>query len=318
MLAAMEAALFRMPGHARGLKLIRIGTILMLVQLAISLVMSIKALAASSPDDAMDAFKWIQYYLWANMAATIAMFVGSVLAIPDFRLARMSIHLVLIAALGFLVATIALWWSSHVISAAVAVLHDPDATSEDVVSMASDLGTLKFAAMVKDAAYCIGLISVIRTVRQSAVLNEQDALRDLASRVTGLIVLLLIADGFYQMTYGFGSGGVFPLLGLAVGLGLIGYWIYCHLRLQSFFESAAYFVNEPHHVPTVRLVSPGTVETDAPTPRPSSRSFLRESTAPSMPSAPVIVVAPELRAAPVPRAETSPGDESAEGPRFLR
>ncbi|CAN5875202.1 hypothetical protein BH11MYX3_BH11MYX3_07560 [soil metagenome] len=312
----MEAALIRLPRYARGLKLVRIGVFLMLLQLGLSVVVLAKSLAGS---DGESIIKLTQYFRWANIAGTGAMVVGSVLAVPDFRLARLPIRLVLLAVAGFAVATAAVWWTHHVLQVFIDVANDPDASGDDLMAALEGLSSLKFMAMTKDVAYAIGLIALIRTVRQSAVANDQDALRALASSVTGLIVIMLIGDVFYQGTYGLGSSGsVFPILGLAVGLGILGYWIYCHVRLNSFFESAAYFVNEPHHVPMVRLVNPDTVETDAPTPRPSARSIPREPTAPSFPSAPVIVVAAELRAAPVPRAGTSPGDESADGPRLLR
>ncbi|MBL0217563.1 MAG: hypothetical protein IPQ07_27275 [Myxococcales bacterium] len=318
----MEGPLMRLPRHARGLKLARIGVFIMLAQLVLGLVMSVKAFGATSTDGAEDAFKWIQYFLWANMGATGAMFVGSVLAIPDFRAARLPLGMVLFGAACFATATVALWWSHHVISNFMHVALDPDSTAADVEAAIENFGSLKIAVVVKDLSYTIGLITIVRTVRQAAVANEQLALRDAASHLTGLIVLMLISDVFYQLTYGLGSGAsIVPFLGFAVSLGVVVYWIYCHLRLQRFLENAAYFVNEPHHLPSARLVNPGTVETDAPTPRPSQRSMPRPS-APSIPnatpSAPVIVVAPELRAAPVPRAETSPEGEAAEPPRFLR
>lgn len=312
----------RLPRYARGLKLARIGVFIMLAQLVLGLVMSIKALGAGNTGEALDAFKWIQYFLWANMAATGAMFVGCALAIPDFRMARIPLGIVVLGAACFATATVALFWSHHVISEFVRVALDPDSTGEDVLAAVDGFGSLKIAVVVKDLSYTFGLITILRAVRQSAVLNDQLALRDAASNLTGLIVLMLIGDIFYQLTYGLGSGAsIVPFLGFAVSLGVVVYWIYCHLRLQRFLESAAYFVNEPHHLPSARLVNPGSVETDAPSPRPSQRSIPRPS-APSIPSAtpsaPVIVVAPELRAAPAPRAETSPEGEAAEPPRFLR
>ncbi len=310
----MEPTLIRLPRYSRGLKLVRVGVFLMLLQLALSVIVAVMSISGSTSD----LPTWMGYFLWANIAGTGAMLVGSALAIGDFRLARLPVRLVVIAALGFLVATAAAWWSNHLIDVFMDLARDPDTSLDDVQVAASDLSWLKVLAMIKDVAYTVGLVAMIRSVRQSAVANDQDALRDLASNLTGLVVIMLVGDLFYQLTYGLGSGpGVFPILGLLAGLAIAGYWIYCHLRLNRFLESAAYFVNEPHHVPTARLVNPGSVETDAPVRRPSARSIPRSSTAPSMPSAPVIVVAPELRAAPAPRAETRPGDESVDSPRFL-
>ena len=84
----------RLPRYARGLKLVRIGVFVMLAQLVLALVMTLRALAA---DDAIDALTWIQYIPWANMGALGALLIGSLLALPDFRLARQPIGLVPIA-----------------------------------------------------------------------------------------------------------------------------------------------------------------------------------------------------------------------------
>jgi hypothetical protein len=114
----MEAALMRLPRYARGLKLVRLGVFVMLAQLVVSVVVTVKALGVSSPDEAFDAIKWVQYFLLANLAAAVAMTVGSVMAVLDFRLARMPIGQVVVATAGFAVAAIALWWSHHAISTA--------------------------------------------------------------------------------------------------------------------------------------------------------------------------------------------------------
>jgi len=319
-LPRMDAAvMMRLPRYARGLKLVRLGVFLMLLQLGVSIVMTLKGLGASTPEEAFDAIKWVQYFLWVNIAATVAMLVGNLLALPDFALARISIHLVLIAVVGFAIASLALWWSHHVISAFVKVALDPDSSAEDVLAVADGLRSLKLAATVKDLSYVIGLIAVLRAVRQFAVANDQLALRDLASNLTGLLVIMLVGDLFYQLTYGLGSGGgALPIVGLFAAVTVGGYWIYCHLRLQRFLENAAYFVNEPHHLPAATLVNPGTIEADAPTPRPSARAITKPSVPSSTASAPVIVVAPELRPAPAPRAESSSEGDPADVPRFLR
>ncbi len=304
----MEAVLTRSPRYARGLRVIRIGVFVMLGQLVLSVVMMVKALGAGTSAEAFDAFKWVQYFLWANLGATVAMMIGSVLALPDFRLARLPTRLVVLAAAGFAVAAGALWWTHHVIDVFIQVALDPASSGDDVVSAAEGLSSLKLAAVVKDLAYVIGLISVIRTVRQSAVANEQLGLRDAASHLTGLLVMMLVGDLFYQLTYGLAASS-FSVFGRLGAVFMSGYWIYCHVRLTQFLENAAYFVNEPHHVPSARVVSLPAVEQK---PRTSSRPI----PAPAPAGAPVIVVAPELRPAPAPRAESSP-DDPAEGPRFL-
>lgn len=310
----MEAPLTRLPRYARGLKLVRIGVFIMLAQLGLSVIMTIKGLTADTPEEVFDTIKWVQYFLLANIGAAVVMLIGSCLTISEFGRTRLPIVRAVIAAAGFAIAAAALWWSYHLLSSFIDVALDPDSTAEDVSAAAEGLSSLKLASVVKDLAYVIGLLAVLRTVKQFAVANEQLAMSYAASHLTGLIAVMLVGDLFYQVTYGLGGGSVFPLIGLLASLLVGGYWIYCHVLLTRFLENAAYFVNEPHTLPAATVVS---VTTVGEKPRASARTIPAERTAPSTPSAPVIVVAPELRPAPAPRAESVAEDESAQKPKFL-
>jgi hypothetical protein len=289
------------------------------IQSLINVAMLGKVLTGGSAEDAMDLFKYAQYAVWTNLAAAVAMLVGSVLAFPDFRRSRLPVHLVVIAIVCFAIACAALYWTHHVMSAFLAIVEDPDASLEGLTKAIADLEVLGFATTVKDLAYVLGLIVMIRTVRQSAVANEQFELRDASSTITQLLVVLLLGDVFYQLTYGLGSGGggsVFPILGLLVAIGVGLYWIYCHLRLAKFLKAAAILVGEPHLLPMATAVKVPTAEALAPKPRPSAPKIPREVTAPSTPSAPIVVVAPEIRTA-APRAESSAESDPNDRPKFL-
>ena len=305
----------RQPSYARGLTLVRIGVFMMLLQSALTLMVLVKMISGGSTDDLL---KYMQYAMYTNLAAVVAMLVGAVLALPEFRRAHLPIHLVLFAAICFAVAAAAVWWMQHTVDHFISVALDPESTYEDVIEASASLGALKPAATIKDLAYVLGLITMIRTVRQFAVANAQYELRDASSTITQLVVVMLVADVFYQLTYGLGSGAsVFPIVGLLVALAVALYWIYCHLRLAKFLKAAAILVAEPHLLPIAMAVRVPTAEALAPKPRPSAPKIPREVTAPSTPSAPIIVVAPALRTADAPRAESSAETDPNDRPKFL-
>ena len=305
----------RQPSYARGLRLVRIGVVLILLQSAITLMLTVKMITADGPDEVFAAIKYAQYAMYTNLAAVVAMLVGSLLAVPEFRRAHLPIYLVVFAALCFAVAAGAAWWTQHVVDHFIRVALDHESSYEDIVEASSALGALKLATTIKDLSYVVGLITVIRTIRQFAVANEQFELRDVSTTITQLLVVMLFGDIFYQLTYGLGSGGsAFPILGLVVGLGIALYWIYCHLRLAKFLKAAAILVGEPHLLPVATAVKVPTAEALAPKPRPSAPRIPREV---STPSAPIIVVAPELRAAAAPRAESSADSDPNDRPKFL-
>jgi len=300
----------RQPSYARGLTLVRLGVFGILVTSGLTLLMMIN-MFRSSADGVFDALRYLQYAMYANLAALVAMLVGGVLAIPEFRRARLPIHLALLAAVCFAIAVGAMWWTQHVIDHFVDVAKNPESTYEDVIAASESMKSLSFAATIKDLTYVVGLITVIRTVKQFAVANDQYELRDVSGTITQLLVVMLVADVFYQMTYGLGSGAsTVPFLGLGVALGVAIYWIYCHLRLAKFLKAAAILVGEPHMLPTATAVKVPTAEALAPKPRPSAPKIPR----PETPSAPIIVVAPVVRSTDAPRAESS---AEGDGPKFL-
>lgn len=291
----------------------------MLAQLVLSIVMTVKMVGASSPADARSAIDWMQYVMLLNAGATLAMMVGVLRAIPELARARMNIRGLVIGAAGFAIATAALAWSYHVITTFVELAFSPSSSLADLEASADDLDSLKTVAIVKDLAYAVGLISVLRTVEKSAALNDQLALRDEAAGMSRALVVMLVADLFYQLTYGLGGIGILGVVGsLLVG----GYWIYCHVRLARFLFNAAYFVNEPHDLPLATVV-----RVPEPARKPAAPPAAPRETKPSVPRPaatrpaimpPPAVVAPPPAAAPPRAASSSDGEPDPGGPRFLR
>lgn len=292
-----------LPTFSRGLKLVRLAVFALLLQLAVTFAMTVKALSASD-EDWREAVKWTQYYLLANAAVTLAMFIAMLRAIPELARARMNIRGLVIAVAGFFVATVALAWSYYTVASFLDVATNPDSTYADIIASGEDLKSLRSFSILKDLAYSSGLIAMISTVRRSAIANDQLALRDLAGSMSRALIVMLVGDVFYQFTYGL--GGPIGIMGL-VGALLIGiYWIYCHLRLARFLYNAAYFFNEPHNLPVATVIN-----APEPAPRPSQR--LRRPSAAGVP-APLVVVPPPAPIA-TPRATSTTDDD---GPRFLR
>ncbi|HEY5946594.1 MAG TPA: hypothetical protein VIV40_13925 [Kofleriaceae bacterium] len=304
-----------LPSFARGLKLIRFAVFLMLLQLVLGIVMTVKSLGADSLDDARDALEWTKYFMLANTGAAFAMFIGVARAIPELSRVRMNIRGMIVAAVGFAITAAALAWTYKTLSHFVDVALDPASSLDDIMSSAEDLKSTRQIVIVKDLAYAVGLIAVLRTIQRSAAINDQLALRDEAASMARAMIVMLVADLFWQLTYGLGgSYGLTGLLGsLLVGI----YWIYCHVRLQRFLYNAAYFVNEPHDLPVATIVVRDTAQKPAERParnlpeRPSQKLPVRPSAPP-----PIVVVQPPPRVEP-PRAEPA-GDAQSDGPRFLR
>jgi hypothetical protein len=327
-----------LPSFSRGLKLTRLAVFLMLIQIVMGLVTSLKLVSAGSPDDARDALSWLEYVMLANIVAALGMFVGVARAIPEFKRVRMQLTGLVIAAIGFAIAAAALIWTYHVITHFIDLaLHPENSTFEELSSSVDDLKSLSTVAIVKDLAYGIGLIAVIRTVQRSAAINDQLALRDVAGSMSRALIVMVIGDLFWQLTYGLANGGI-GVLGF-IGSLLVGvYWIYCHWRLQGFLFNAAWFVNEPHNLPVAILrdaddksgAHKAAARAFQPIARPSqpiarpSQPIARSSQGAAMPAAPpapsaappLVVVAPPPRVEP-PRA-TSTSESEADGPRFLR
>ena len=309
-----------LPRFSRGLKLTRLAVFVMLAQLVLAIVMTVKALGASSASDVQDALKWTEYFFLANIGAMVAMLVGVVGAIPELRRARMNTRSLLVAAAGFAVAAAVLGWTYHVVNRFIEILMNPDGSFEDLVSAAGDLKNAKYFVIVKDLAYAIGLISLIGMIERSAQHNDQLALRDDARSISRMLIVMLVADLFYQLTYGSGSAGPIGTIGsLLVG----GYWIYCHIRLQRFLFNAAYFMNEPHDLPVATLVvrSGDDWSADKPAARPSAPAVkpaapARIEPVADRPSAPVVL--PPRPEVTTPRAYSEGEAATGEQPKFLR
>jgi len=312
---------------SRGLRLVRLAVFVMLLQLALTILVTVKTLYVDSPDSARDAFKWMQYLLLANAGATLAMLVGSARAIPELRRAPIATRGLVVAVVGFAIATAALAWTYHALSSFVDTLLDPTSTLEDLTTATDRLSSLKTVAIVKDLAYAVGLISLIRMVQRSAAANDQLGLRDEAGSTSRALIVMLVADLFWQLTYGLGgSVGVMGLIGsLLVGI----YWIYCHVRLARFLYNAAWFMNEPHDLPIAVVVN-----IDKPVVKPARAATRPSQPAlrPSRPLPPVQATEPAAKPAapppppivapppppPRPATPTATAELDPDGPRFLR
>ena len=298
-----------LPSFSRGLSLVRIATFVMLLQLAASIVITIKGFGADSLDDARSALSWTQYLLLVNGLAVIAMLAGVARAIPELRRAGQSIRGLVISALGFAIATGAVLWSYRALAVFVDVISAPDPDIDAVLAAVKDLESAKYLMIARDVGYGVALVTLLGTIQRSAAINEQLALSDEAASTGRAFVVLVVGDLFYQFTYGLAEGG-FGILSIVAALLVLGFWVYCHLRLARFLENAAYFVNEPHDLPTATVVRGGDVQVPRPPPP------VKPAPAPS--PAPVVVTAPAPPPAPVPRADSEVGTESGDGPQFLR
>ncbi len=310
----------------------------MLLQLGLTIVMTVKSMTVSSLDNATSMLDWTSYLMLANLVATSLLFAGVASSIGELKRVGMSISGLLVALVGFAVATAALAWTYHVFSELVDILLNLDSESslERLEAATKDAETLKFVAIAKDVGYGLGLISVLRMVQVQAAANDQLAMRDDAGHMRRAIMMMLAGDIFYQLTYGLGGGVGF--IGAVGALLLGGYWIWCHLKLVRFFENAAHFMNEPHDLPLATAVKVPEVKDLKPKPAPrtsrpslpsmpSSPSSPSTSSAPLAPSQtpdaatppPMVIVQPPPP--PVPRAPsaTAEGDAPAgDGPKFLR
>ena len=321
-----------LPKFSNGLKLVRIGVFIMLLQLVLSIVMTIKAFGASTAQDARDALTWTQYFMLANIAAALAMLVGTLRAIPELRRTKVDATSLVIAAAGFAVTAAAQLWTYRALSNFIDVVLNPS-SFQQLASAVEDLKSLKYVVFVKDLGYWIGLISLIGMVRRSAIANDQLALRDVAASMGRALLVMFVADVFFQFMYGLGEGGGgVPVIGAIGSLLVLAYWIYCHVRLQRFLFNAAYFMNEPHNLPTATALNIPDEKPakKKPAPRTSQPAIARASqpTVAAVPPAPrpALELPPrpsQQAVAPPPPpvgrpASNAEGEPSAGEPRFLR
>ncbi|MDX2090684.1 MAG: hypothetical protein SFX73_22690 [Kofleriaceae bacterium] len=319
-----------LPRFSSGLKIVRIGVIGMLLHSVATIVVTVMAVTADSPDESRKYLDYVKYLMLANVVAFGAMTFGVGRALPELKRARMDLRTMLISMCGFVVATLAMLWAYYVLSEmldALAAHFQRLENAADLDGMLAErdrfeTATERFASMgevavVKDLAYGAGLYFLTRTVQMSAAVNDQLALRDRAASMGRALMVMVVGDLFYQLTYGLGSGGN-GFTALIASLLVAGYAVWCLIKLQRFLFDAAWFVNEPHNLPTATVVvreaaAPRASQPSLPKiPQPQAQSVPR----PSQPS-PIIVVPQPT--APTPRAEsTVDGESDSGGPRFLR
>ena len=310
----MAAAL---PTFSRGLRLVRLAVFVMLLQIALTILVTVKTLYVDSPDSAKEALRWMRYLLLVNGGAAAAMGFAAARSIPELKRMTIATGGLVRAAIGFAIATAMLLWTWYVLQHFVDVVFDPSSTLDDMMTAADSLSSMKTVAIVKDLAYAFGLIFLIRVVQRSAAHNDQLGLRDEAGSTSRALIVMLVADLFWQLTYGLGgSAGVMGLVGsLLVSV----YWIYCHVRLARFLYNAAWFMNEPHELPIAMVV-----KMDKPVAKPvarPSKPVMRAPTpapvaaAPKAPPAPIVAPPPPP---PRPETPTSTTDLDPSGPKFLR
>lgn len=309
----------------------------MLLQLAVVIVTSLRAIGTSHSEDTVRLLDWFGYCMVASAVATFLMFVGVARAIPEIALARMPITSLVVASAAFLIAAASHAWTYHVFSSFVDLARDPGASASRLASVVEDMSWLKAVTIAKDLAYAVGLIAVLRTIERSAAINDQLALRDEAASTGRALVLMLVADLFYQLTYGLDEG--FGLIGMIGSLLVAVYWIHCHVRLVRFLSNAAYFVNEPHELPlatVVRVPRPRASTPARPTPvtrpatapvsgSPPAATMTPASPAPTAvaasPAPPGAVATPIPQTPPPPTSSPrapSPSEPDDGSPRFLR
>lgn len=330
-----------LPTFSRGLKLVRVGIIATLLLIVAMLAVRILASMADTSDEASSAARNVMYVLLANVLASAVMAFGVVRALPELKRVRMNLTTIAIAAAGFVVATAALAWSYYVLNAfidsvqSLASALGDDPTLEQVEeataraeAAAERLEGMDKIAVIRNLGYGAGLYFLVRTIQTSAAINDQLALRDRAASMGRAVMVMVVGELFYQLTWGMGGGGG-GVTGLLTLVLVSGYWIWCHVKLQRFLFDAAWFVNEPHNLPTATVVVREGAE--PPAARPSQASMGRVSR-PSMPSMPKTADAPVPRpsqpapiiavpqpTAPTPRAQTASDDgPESDGPRFLR
>ncbi len=248
----------RLPRYARGLTLVRFGMFAMLLNFGLSAYVMTKLIGGSTADDIHSMLTWTRYALWVNIAAFGLMLLGSAVALPDLLVSKIPPLRLVVSILGFAAATGALVWSNHALSALIDVLKDPDASLLELSEAIDRVDNTKLSLIIRDLAYPVGLVALLRSIRDTAVANDHYMLRDASSQVTSLVVGLAILDILYQLM---ASAGVLSMsfllavvVGIAGGLALICFWVYIHLRLAKFLKAAAILVNEPHNLPVARLV----------------------------------------------------------------
>jgi hypothetical protein len=114
-----------LPTFSSGLKLIRFAVFVMIAQLVLGIVLTIRLVAASSGPGVPDALAWTKWFFVANIGATLAMFVAVVRAIPELRRVHIDIRGLLIAAVGFAIAVGCLAWMYNTLATVIRLVVIP-------------------------------------------------------------------------------------------------------------------------------------------------------------------------------------------------
>jgi len=300
----------------------------MLVHVIGSIVLVVMAFAGDGGQWLAD---WTRYLLLLNIGAVGAMFLGVASSLPELVRSRTSTTSVALAAVAFAIATGALAWHYHLLvkfyelATARFTLDVVELRAAQLEDLAEQLQS-GLTLAIRDIAYGAGLYFVTTTVKASAALNDQLALRDRAASMSRAVLVLVVGDLFYQLVLAEGVNVGLAITGVLASLAMLAYWVWLHGRLQRFLFDSSWFVNQPHNLPGATVVKlPG----EPPAPRVSRPSMPKvaphvapqvateePAPRPSQP-APLIVVAQPT--APTPRAASaSEGDTPGDGPRFLR
>lgn len=316
----------RLPRYARGLVLLRIAMYLMIAQLALAVIVMVKALALSET-----AGEWIKYFYWANVGASVLVVAAGALAYLDCRATGQATTRLAVAVVVGLI-TLACWLWSYRLLGVVLDLgnvgagddYDYEALRTQIVRAEEATSTLTWVLLLKDLVYPIALIAIVGSIRDVAQAHEHWPLRDAANRISSLTVGMALLDIFNQALTHYMPLGILALLGGVAAIAILLYWIYTHLRLAKFFKAAAVLMHNHDNLPVARVIVKDKPERAAPEPppRPSAPAVPSVKTpvvpVDARPSQPIVVVAAELRPVHVPRAETSPGAPPSDEPKLLR
>ncbi len=227
------------PRFARGLALVRLATIVVLLQVIAMVVVQILMATSSDEERLVSLLTWMGRLLFVQLVANGLMLAGAAAGIAELSRARLSITNLLISVIGFAVATASMWWSYDVLSTFISIFTNEETSLEERLAAVEGLSSLGKVVVVRDIGYGVGLIWLMSTIRQCAAAADALALRDLAGHCTRMVVVMVVGDLFYQLTWGLGEGDG-GLFGLFAALAVGGYWVWCHLKLVRFLEDASY------------------------------------------------------------------------------
>ena len=280
----------------RGLRLMRLGVILMLVSYALELVLAVLWLQARTEADVLSALAWTGRLHLLSLVVVALLAAGVIGNLAELRRRRCSQTAAVVALVALLVSLTIRGWLYGLLRDVTTALE-----AGTMPARIDELALIPRRVFYGTASYAVGLIAIVRLLRQYALAVDNLGQREQARTLAGMLALLLLADTFYRFTYGLGSGdvGAFGVLGLCAALGVALFWVWCHRQLGRLIEHAMYTLHHSPEFPAAEVVA-------APAPR----------RAPTAPSAPVAPPAPIVVPAAAPEV-TAPASLSR-GPRFLQ